>query len=317
MVEMDNPENTDPRVEAQAYLAVRQQWMADATEVITGNREAVPSEVFPEPSEVRRESEGLELSPEQEAQLREVAGRFGVGGPEDVPSHANHQLIEGGLAWKIDAEAVITNPSGSVIFAGTPHRKITREDEVAYVKNRLGTEDVPENEYKLAKALAAIQPGFEPAEERVLPFGYDIGNGFALQQEATGQLVQIGTNNGRPVMVVRVDRENYTDEEGNAKYRNQPDSTALMGFIAEVLSATGDEISSVGLNTSNTYSSRVIDAVRAGLARNRKFDVGMYGRDTLTGVGAPLPKETEINQIPGELRTINDKLQHLAHELEA
>lgn len=318
MSEMNSPENKDAAENVEAYLAERQAWMREAVEVVTGDPNQDPLEIFPAATEVRADGQALELTADAETALREVAGRFGIGGEKDVHSGSNHQLIEGGLAWKIDAEAAITDATDSIVYAGSEHRPINREDEVAYMKNRLG-EDVAvgANEYEIARQLAELEPGFEPLEEDiVLPFGYDISDGFKLVQETTGQLVQIGTNNGRPVTLLRVDRENYVDEEGANKYRNQPDSAALMGIISDILTAAGDEESTVGMNTSNTYSSRVIDAVRAGLRRGRSFDVGMYGRQTLADVkGEAAAEPTAINQIPGELHTIYAKLQQLEAEL--
>ena len=301
--------NEQLRQSIEQYVADRKAWLQEGLEILG-------LDVYPEPTEVRADGEDLGLSADQEIAFREVAGRFGLGGEVDVVSGARHQIIEGGKPWKIEAEAAIADKAETVIYAGSPHR-IIGQDERDYLTTKYGAE-LPDqvSEYYAAVMIATNQKDFVISESSVLPFGYDIDNGHTLVQEQTGQLVQMGTQNGRPVLALRVDREDYEDEEGNKKYRNQPDSAALMGFIADVLSATGDDVSSVGLNTSNTYASRAIDAVRAGLSRGRVFEVGMYGRETLAEIqGKPATEPTAINQIPGELHAMSAKLSALQAEL--
>ncbi len=310
-----NQENIQPRIEA--YLDERAQWMADAVELVAGDRTANPFEVFPEPGEVRAEGQGLNLTQEQEAQLREVAGRFGIGGESDVVNAARAQILEGGKPWKLEAEARIAGQAQTVLFAGSPYRKLG-QDETEYLGQKFG-EVAGETEYDMVRQIATAQEGFQPLEEpEVLSFGYDIHNNHALVTEPTGQLIKIGTIDNRDVMVLRVDRENYTDDEGKQKYRNQPDGAALLRFVSDVLSASGDEDSSVGINSSTTYASRAVDTVRAGLRSGRMFEIGMYGRQTLADVrDLPVAEPTAINQIPGELHEMWVKLQQLRTEIDS
>lgn len=293
------------------YVRQREAWLADGVEVLTGSREGRPADIFPSPTEVRDDSAPLALTDEQEAALREVAGRFGIGGEVAIPAACDYEIIEGGKPWKMDAEASMS--TGIQIFAGTPYRTIGN-DEATYLRAK-GYVDTTEplSEYDVAQIVASKQPGFkELGVGVVLPFGYDIDNEHALVHERTGQLVQIGTNNGEPVLCLRVDREVYVNDEGKSRYRNQPDSAALMGFISDALTANGNETASVGLLTSSTYASRSIDAVRVGLGRGRQFAVGMYGRQTLADVkGEPVAAPSGINQIPGELHTVATKLDAL------
>lgn len=295
--------------------------IGDAVEVITGDREIDPvvALVAPmqNPEEARADSAPLPLTAEQETDLREIAGWFGIGGEADVVSAAGYQILEGGKPWKIEAEAAIAGHTKTIIFAGSSFRKLGA-DETAYLEAKLGGVD-GETEYDMARQIAESQDGFVGLErDEILPFGYEVTPEHALVSGPTGQLVKIGKIHGRPVWLLRVDGETYTDEEGNAKQRNRPDSAALMSFVAEVLSAGGDQTSSVGLDTSTTYATRVIDTVRAGLRHDRTFDVGMYGRQTLADIkGEPAAQPTAINQIPGELRVAYDKLIQLKHELEA
>lgn len=318
MNELNNGENAAALRHAnEVYIAERQQWMADAVEVVTGSREHDPLDIFPAPAEVRAESATLDLSSEQEAALREVAGRFGVGGEADVMSTANHVVVEGGKPWKVEAELVIAQAATTIIVAGSPHRKIGA-DETSYLQARLGDSAPEQDEYGMIGQLIAIQPEFESLEQpQVLPFGYDISDDHTLITQPTGQLIHIGHLQNRPVILLRIDRENYFDEiEQKNKYRHQPDSAAVVGIISDVLTACGDTESSVGMLTSSTYASRVIDAKRAGLKKGRLFDVGMYGRQTLAEVrGEALAEPTAIEQIPGELHTIYQKLSQLAAEV--
>ena len=308
--------NAEQNVET--YLAQRMEWIADAAEVLSGDRSADPRKVLPKPNEVRADDPGLDLSAAKEADLREVAGRFGLGGEIDVESGADYEIKEGGKAWKVDAEARLGQNAKAHIFAGSPDR-ILGEDEVAYMQKRIEEGEVAKTEYDMVRQLAELQPDFLAlSEPQVLPFGYDINDNHALVNNPTGQLVKIGDQGNTEVMLLRVDRENYIDDDGNKKFRNRPDSAALMTLIGNVLSAKGDEASSVGIATSTTYASRAVDTVRAGLKNGRTFAVGMYGRQTLADVKeSPVAEPTDIKQIPGELREMYEKLVSLKEELKA
>ena len=319
---MTNHETPNPNQDmhlkqsVEVYLAQRKEWMADAVGIYSPDRDSShdPLEVFPEPTTVRAEAPDPRLTPGQETALRTIAGRFGLGGEVDVTSGADYQINEGGKARKVDAEAKINQGARVIIFAGSPDRTIG-EDEITYMKERLG-KDVPvaKTEYDMVRQVAAWQDGFVALDEpEALSYGYDIHNDFALVHEPTDQLIKIGTQAGVDVLHLRVDREDYFDEEeGKDKFRNRPDSAALMGFISDMLTAQNDETSSVSMNTSTTYASRAVDTVRAGLRHGRPFYVGMYGRQTLANVeGKPVADPTEIQHIPGELHEMQSKLVQL------
>ena len=161
----------------------------------------------------------------------------------------------------------------------------------------------------MVRRIAQNADGFVPLEEDIiLPFGYDISEDHELTETPTGQFVEIGSINGAPVVILRVDRENLPD----GKYRYQPDSLQLLNVVAGVRAAAGDQTSSIGLITSTTYPSRAVAAVEAGLKLDRDFTVGMYGRSTLAEIqGKPASDPTPINQIPGELYVIAEALQSL------
>lgn len=321
MSEMNRPEEKSPQEHMQEYIEQSRQWLGDALELVGAERGASLVDVFPaatEPRDVGKaiafvDGEEKALPAEQyESRLREIAGRFGIGGERDVPVAASHHLIEGGKVWKIEAEAAIAKDGQSLIFAGSPYRK-PGQDEIDYMRVKFGEAVVADDmtEYDIARFIASLQPGFEPLEEdSVLPFGYEVAPGCRVIHERTGQLVQIGEKQGQEVVLLRVDQDSPTPPF----YR--PDSAALMGFVADVLTEAGDEDSAIAINTSNTYASRAIDVLRAGLRRGRKFAVGMYGRQTLMETGAPVPSETAYHQIPGELHTIAAKLAQLEEEID-
>jgi hypothetical protein len=314
----------DVKRSIEAYLAEGHEWIADAVGILSPDRDRNhdPLEIFPEPTEPRDAAPDPGLTPGQETGLREIAGRFGIGGETDVPTGADWQINEGGKPWKIEAEAAINEGATTIIFAGSPDRSEKNgdmgRDEIDYMQGKLPEgKTAATNEYDMVRQIAEMQPGFAAlAQPETLPFGYDIQHGHALVHEPTGQLVKIGEIKGVPVLHLRVDRENYFDEvEGKNKFRNRPDSKELMGFISDMLSAPTelkDEGARIGLNTSTTYASRVIDAMRAGIDRDRTFSVGMYGRQTLAEIrGIAVTEPTKINHIPGEMYVMHTKLLEL------
>jgi hypothetical protein len=308
---------TSPEVQEdlESYIRIRKAWVDDAVELVGGSRGTDPLTVFPESTDVRREAPGLELDAEQEKGLREIAGRFGIGGESDVTSSASHHLLEGGLVWKIEAEAANVGRAETIIFSGWPAR-IIGEKEVEHIQKKFGIDMTSKSEYDVARFVAEQQAGFVPLEEdEVQPFGYDITRDYALVQEPSGQLVKIGNKDGVPVLLVRVDEnKNELDERGRPK---KPDGADLLVFMGEVLSAVGDETSGVALGTSTTYASRLIDTVRAGLHSGRFFDVSMYGRQTLADVkDVSVADPTEIHQIPSEIHTVYTKLLLLEQDLQ-
>lgn len=297
-------------------------WLNEAAQVV-GGPEAKPADVFDLPPEVRNDAPMPDLSPEQEEAIREVAQRFGYGAKENVPSGLTGAVCvaEGGKIWKMMAEAEAMKGEDNprrYVFAGSPYRQLGA-DEHKFMKEVVG-EELPENatEYDAAYWLALRQTDKKvPIDPVVLHFGYEVSEGNPPVYEATGQLIHVGqTEQAVPVEVLRIDREVY-EEDGKSKYRFQPAPDRVMGFMSEVLAAQGDREAKVPVAymTSNTYASRVVDAIRAGIREGRQFGVSMYGRNTILGLGAPAPKETPLNQLPGDLRITHDNLQQLLREV--
>jgi len=292
------------------YVEERQGWLREAASIYHGPElEGDMIGQFPKPTEIRADAEGWDLTQEQEEKLREISARFGIGSEQDILSSSEIVLLEGGKPWKVASELAISSGASTLIFAGSPNRKLVA-DEHEYMAAKKGGSVENETEYDMVRRIAQNAEGFVPLEEDIiLPFGYDINEDHKITETPTGQFVEIGSINGAPVVILRVDRENMPD----GKYQNQPNPLQLLNVVAGVRAAAGDQTSSIGILTSNTYaSSRSVGVVEAGLRSERDFTIGMYGRSTLAEVqGKPASEPTPINQIPGELYVIAEALQKL------
>lgn len=299
-------------------------WIGDAVGAVTGDSTIPPEEVFLQPSstpgEARRDSPDLALDPRQESDLREVAARFGIGRKDDIlpadrgVARGYVHLNEGGLAWKMAAEAELESlDAGFFIYAGSENQK-TNAEERTFEQARYGiaAEETSETQYQAAKRVAESQPGYTALLEPVImPFGYTVDAEHRFIRQPTKQLIMIGHRVGRPVFMLRVDREDYINEQGQLKYGHQPDTAALMGFVADYLDAIGSDVPVV-VATSGTYPSRAVRATRAGIdGHDRQFATAMYGRDTLTAVKGTLVAPPTLSHIAGELRVMYDELRKL------
>lgn len=315
-----------PQERAETLITRNDAVLRAAVEIVSlDNPEANPLEVFAAPGEVRAAGVALELSAEQEKALRNNVGELGFGRESDLTAEqvglpsGYVALIEGGQPHKVEAQRRLTESAGTLLFAGSPFRMITGAAERASGARILGTdaENVGATEYDMVRQLAESQPDFAANEagDEVLPFGYDIQHGYEVTEGPTGQFVKIGTVNGRDVVLLRIDRENY-EEDGKPKYRLQPDSAAVMGIVSDVLAAAGDSETSIGFLTSATYQpSRDIDAVRAGIRYNRQFGVVTYGTARLAEVKGEPVAPGPINQLPGELHKVALQTAKLRTEL--
>lgn len=316
---MTHEHNPDSRTQIAERIIEQLSWLNQAAEIVGGSGATV-EKTFDVPPQVRQEAPAPKWSEEQIASIREIAHRFGYGAEHDVPSgvYGGARITEGGLAWKIASEVeALKREEGleTIVFAGSPYRSI-KDEERAFIAERYEVE-LPEDatEYDLAHFFAQRQSSRLADQPVAVAFGYKIAQGNSTVNENTGQLVHVGeTSAGQVVQLLRVDREVY-EEEGKPKYRFQPDSAALMGFIADVMEAQG-QVGGVALITSNTYASRQHDAIRTGLTRGREFGVAMYGRATIAAVrGIDMLPDSPLNQLPGDLRVTYEKLQQLQLEL--
>jgi len=318
--------NQDPALQGQAVIAERVSeqltWLNQAAEIV-GGPGAKPDEVFDQPPQERRTARTPNWTPEQEAGVREIAHRFGYGAEHNVPSGLPGGVLiaEGGLAWKIAAEAAAFEDEAGpreLLFAGSPHR-VLHEDEHEFLDKRLGL-TLPEyaTEYDLAHLFARRQAGEPGGQEQVLNFGYELTEGNPTVQQPTGQLVFIGeTSKGQSVQLLKVEGAVAPEDESKPPaYRPGPGE--LMRIMADVTALQGRKQEPIGLATSNSYASRLVDTISAGIKHGgRQFGVAMYGRRTLAEIkGTPIqPATPELNQLPGELRETYDKLQDLSRML--
>jgi hypothetical protein len=317
-----------PRQYAELVLRDSEVALRAAVEAVSpDNPEANPLDVFPAPGEVRNEDAGLELNEEQGEALRAAAAQLGFERPTDAePSSlglsGSHFIIEGGQPHKIVAEAKMimddkTAEPATLIFSASPNRTISSDAEKASCVNQFGEE--LETEYDVARRAAELLPGFEPLEEDVvLPIGYDIDADFSLVSEATGQFLQIGNVGNAPVLLMRIDREDYADEAGAKKYRKQPGTDAVMRIVDAASTELGDDSTPVAFVTSATYqASRSVDAAKAALATNRVVGVSTYGTERLAAVnGTTIPEPRRFEQLPGELHKMAQEVEKLRSALE-
>ena len=276
-----------------------------------GGTGAEMDNILPSPPEVRDEAPMPDWTAEQESRVREVGRQLGYGAEQDVISGLEGAvcIAEGGKIWKIlaEAEAVKAEDTSRVIFAAAKFRMLG-EDERNFLKEKYDLTLPPEaTEYDAAYWVASSQLEGDPAPV-VLPFGYELSEGNSVIQQATGQLHRIGhTPDGRSIELLEVNRST----EGQFK----PSNDRIMGLVAEILTLEGGDTSApVVFATSNTYASRQVNAIRNGLEQGRQFGVSMYGRETIKNLGAPVPAETPLNHLPGDLRIMHDSLQKLLAE---
>ncbi len=273
-----------------------------------GGPEASIDAVLPLPPEIRQDAAEPNWSNEQKAVVRAVANELGFGSEQDVSSGLSGAsvVLEGGLAWKVQAELLATTNEDSYssqVFAGSPNRKL-RDDEITFLSVRGIVLSSEASEYDMVAAVAMNQEGFEALDQaEIEPFSYETDEGNTPGTTTSGQLVKIGTVDGRQVRVLRVDREDFEDEDGNNKYRNQPNSEQVIRLMADYLQNSDDTDTPVELKTSNAYASRVPASLAAAEGLDRRVGIGMYGRATMATVkGEEIAPESPLNQLPGDLR---------------
>jgi hypothetical protein len=172
-------------------------------------------------------------------------------------------------------------------------------------------------EFDMIGQVAASLPNFKPLDiPKVQPYGYDLSPAATTFVEAPkGQFMKVGKSDEAEVFTLRLDRLDYKNEEDQDKWK-QPSSAEQMQFISQVLTASAVELTTIGFNSSNTYPSRAIDAVRASLQLGAVCMPGMYGRKTLAKVlRQPVVEPPELNQITGELHVVYNKLVLLEKDL--
>lgn len=327
MTEPTYPDKEHNLIEqAEQYITATSRVLNMAAEIVAPDSSLTPQDVFEAPTERRDDAPGLQLSTDQEEQLRGIASELGFGRTTDKSAELAGlgdgyvAIIEGGQAHKVKAQVELSNTAGTLIFSATPNRKISKDVERESSARILGIDvsEVGDTEYEVVRQLAESLPGFAPLAEgeQALPFSYDIFHDFQVGTEKSGQFIQIGTQDSRPVVLLRIDKD--TSEDARKRNdRKQPGSAAVMNIVSTALSLAGDTETPIGFLTSSTYeASRTIDAFRSGLSTQRQTEVVSYGTARLAEVkGEDIAAPGPINQLPGELHKIAVQLTRLQQEL--
>jgi hypothetical protein len=328
----------DPRAVIYEQAKDQISWIEQGALQIGGKGAAV-EDVFSLPPTDRDTAPEPNWDGEQEAAARNLGERLGYAAEKNVPSGLRGGILldEGGKVWKMQAEAEARADEEdlhSVIISGSPYRLIGEDEKahkVANFKKQL-PEDIPDEEIESQvaeyekslegfteydEAVEIAQSLVESVEEEILPYGYEISEGNPIVAEATGQFVKRGKDiAGKDIITMRVDRE-VVEETG--KYQYQPNPLRRMGIISDILEEINNDTETpVIFGTSNAYASRKVDALRAGLDNGRQYGVAMYGRETLARVkDEPMQPGARLNQLPGDIRQMYDKLQKLAAEAQS
>lgn len=310
------PSHDELLVEVQEKLG----WLESAAQEI-GGPNATPESVFtPLNSDNRSQAPDPNWNQRQQAVARELAQHLGYGSEYNVISglQGGVRLLEAGKIWKVLAETDVLDQENNVsmlVFAGSPYVPLGA-DERDFIERR-GHDHIVGATNQYEATLAVARQLVETPDEQVASYGYELSESNAVKFEPTGQFMRLGkAENGQDVVMIRVDREEFTDDGNQDRYRYQPSQQRLMTMLSEILRHAGDTDSPIGLITSNAYASRQFDTIRAGLTDGRRYGVAMYGRETLAHMkGEPVAPATPLNQLPGELWLAYNKLRLLESDL--
>lgn len=308
-----------PRMYAERVLEQSQQTLQQAVAIAyPNNPELSPLEAFPKPSPVRGEATPTGLTSDQQTALAEQAKELGFGSPLDyfMSKEAVSRptvIIEGGQPHKIVSEVGLIdddttiNPR-TIFMSGSPHRKITGAAERDMAERLLGmTGDF--TEYDVTSSAARKLTGVRLLPPEVLPFGYDITDGYQLVEGPTGQFQALGEikHSETEVLGMQISRRDLPD----GKYELQPSGDRVIEIVDRLQRRRGDHISPIVLTTSGTYlPSRRVSVAIAGLTLGRKVTVAAYGNDRLNevkGTDAPAP----LDQLPSELYVLAEQTAKL------
>lgn len=312
----------------------------DATDAYFGEPGHDPLEL-PDPKaagvERRADITSEELPDDREARLRAAMDRLGPGREGDVDaetaglSDGYTAVVEAGQAHKIIAQLEVIfrelrRPGAArpraIILAASPDRKIGPDERALTARvlssenERFREEDVPENEYELARLILGRMNGFsnrryaEFAQDGEFDMGYNYTlqgdpapGGEAAKPEERGRFMCIGViGNEIPAILLRIDRE-YYEEAGKTKYR-QLDDLGKMRLIAQQLQQGGASVQEVGLVTGAAYlPSRTIAAAQVEQETGVTVRVVSYGTATLARVKKEIAvKPLSVGQLAGEAR---------------
>ena len=220
----------------------------------------------------RGETEFPQLENLTEAQITEIraeAAKIGIGAEQSTGLQeaglpiGSTVIAEGGLPNKMLAQLKMISENernpGLIVMSASQTRVAGKGDatRMQQITATLGVEtpDVTDKtEFELAEMTARLHSGFTPDEQpETLQFGYEIHDGgITPKEEATGQVVRIGSIGDSPVVVVGVS-EMHRDDSGKNFYRpSVADLTGVASKIATDYSAEAEDLP-VATVTSNLY----------------------------------------------------------------
>jgi hypothetical protein len=270
-----------------------QQALARAVEAVTGNPEADPLEVFPDPrSKERREDVVFgadNLTPEQEADFRAAMAELGPGREESTGAQqaglleGYNALLEGGQVHKMmtELELVLGDEvqPRQIIITGGVRELVDKEKELTAKLLGVEVDEVGNTEFDVACQVIKLHPKFEPFPEGAQgflgrvpgkvdaaynlesnPSEYCIGPRTNTGLNGPDQFVQLGTiAGGKPAIAMRVDRfPDPAHPDDPSKYI-QPSNAQKIGFAAgfvedeDITNYGRAVVNSVALVTSATY----------------------------------------------------------------
>jgi len=323
MNNMNQPENKNPESLRAEIISKYEASLDRAVLAVSGEVGTSINDVFPNPrSEERRADVAFDDSVvyDEEA-FRAAMAEMGPGrvenrGAKEVGLQEGYvALVEAGQAHKIVAELnVIFNkdeiaPSAVIIAASS--ERILPEQERIVTAGVLGIDQdsVGRTEYDISRQSLLSQPGFEQAEDEILPYSYD-SEGALVPGEDSQQFVKVGSLNGADVVLMRIDRE--YNEDGSY---SQLDNIAKMNVISDILSEQGNDSTEIGFATSATYEpSNVVSSFHSQSETSRPTKVISYGTQELAGVKGGEPTLPALNQLAGEAYKVAQQIDSLRNQ---
>ena len=318
----------NPIAYAEQILARSEAALRQAVAIVSPeNPDEDPVVVFPNSSERRADDPGLDLTDEQEEQLRSAAAELGFGRESDRTLSeqgivAPYLIIEGGQPHKMKAELEVAlldlednkprQQPRAIILTATPFRAINMLDEKQSAKRLTGKTGA--NEYEQARDIVGTIPNIELSGGGVLPFSYDIDDGFKVTRRPSGQFEMLGNLGPIPVILMRIDRETLAD----GSYIKQPGTADIIQIIDAIARDGGETEAPIAFITSSTYEpSRSVGVATAAIHTDRLIAIGSYGTARLATVkGVDEPAPAPITQLPGELNKMAKDVKKLKQVLE-
>lgn len=323
-----------PRVYAETLIErVYEPALGLAVEIV-GHPDEDPLEVFDAPPQRRSDAPAPKWGESDQSSLSwHLAETLGYGREEDTPLSEvglqdGHAIAEGGRPPKMFAELMTilddAEARPATITMSADGERVLPDDERQELARLLGidVEAVPEDttEYQAARRLVHSIEGFQPynfsnpKKDAIMPHSYDMDNNYALGTEKSGQVVRTGTLKGAPVFLLRVDTQKRYDPDTGKEKRQRPGPVQIMKIISDIVTEAGDTATPVAMVTGNSYPSRGVAALIAGIETKpeRVMGVATYGAARLAQLkGESTPAGPAANQYSGELWTVAHYVQRL------